>query len=121
MASKGRPKNVRPNEIRLHVPSDSGAIMKNKAKRIYWALLEMEKKMSKDITSVKMKEYTDLLDAYETVCNDLRRKGYVGRYAQKRVVKQGMVQDEFKSLTPRDSQDGSLSVGSGIPPNNPLT
>lgn len=120
MAKAGRPRNLRPHEVRLHVPKDASAMLKNKAKRIYWALQEYEKKMAKDITSVKMKDYTDLLDAYQQVCNDLRAKGYVGRYAEKRVDKQGVVQDKPTDNTTADSGNRQTSVGAGIQAVNPL-
>lgn len=121
MAKAGRPKNLRPHQVRLHVPLDANAMLKNKAKRIYWALQEYEKKMAKDVTSVRMKDYTDLLDAYQQVCNDLRAKGYKGRYAEKRVDEQGMVQDKSARNTSEVSGNGQTSVGAGIQAVNPLT
>lgn len=120
MAKAGRPKNLRPNEIRLHVPIDADAMLKNKAKRIYWVLMEMEKKMSKDITSVRAKDYSDILNAYEEVCNALRAKGYIGRYAQKRMDNKRMAKDRDENRASEMGGNGQTSVGTGISPTNPL-
>lgn len=123
--SKNKPKvpvvtPVRPSDIRLHVPKDEMTIMRNRAKRIYWALLEYEKKMSTDITSVRMKDYTDLLTSYQEVCIELRKKGFVGRYVEKGVDKQRVVQDGNQVGASEVGGNGSTSMGVGISPINPL-
>ncbi len=117
MAKAGRPRNVRPHETKLNVPTDP---LKNKVKRLYWALIEMEKKMAKDITSVRMKDYTDLLSAYEQGCIDLKKKGYVGRYAKKGMDTGGVVENGGQGSADEVGGNRSSGVGAGISAPNPL-
>jgi hypothetical protein len=116
-AKAGRPKHVRPHDTKLNVPTDP---LKNEVKRLYWALLEMEKRMSKDITSVKMKDYTDLLSAYRDRCEILKAKGYVGRYAKQRVDEQRVVQDGQQDTASGVGENESSQLGVGVPSINPI-
>lgn len=114
----GRPKLMRPHDLKLVLPKHP---VKYKAKRLYWALIEMEKRMSKDITSVKMSEYKTLLESYVEVTQELAKEGIkYGSATKKRMEQQGMVQDEHENDEATDSGVGSVGVGVGVPPVNPL-
>ena len=115
----GRPKNLRPHEIKLSLPKHSN---KYKAKRLYWALLEMEKKMSRDITSVKMSEYIALLDAYIIVVEVLRKEGIVYRDSSKRVdTPRDAESDTGSSDSQGVGKDGQADMGTGVRTVNPIT
>lgn len=118
--SKNKPKQPlgkRPHNVQLVIPKDP---LKSQAKRIYWLLLEMEKKMQVDITSVRIPDYLALVQEYKDISDKMKKEGYRGKYATKRVDKQGVVQDQSDSDTPAISGNGSASVGVGVPPFNPL-
>jgi hypothetical protein len=117
VAKVGRPKNLRPHEIKLNVPTDP---LFNQAKRLYWALLEYEKKMSKDITSVRMKDYTDLLQAYEDACIKLKKIGHRGRYAKARMESPELVKIRDAGGTSEVGGNESAQLGTGISATNPL-
>ena len=118
MAKAGRPKNIRPHEIKLQLPKDP---MKYQAKRLYWALLEYEKAMSKDITSVKMSEYNSLLTSYIDVCEKLKNKGITyGHNAQKRVDEERLDQFGHYGTKTRVGENGQAGVGTRVFPVNPL-
>lgn len=113
----GRPRNLRPHEIKLNVPTDP---LFNQAKRLYWALLEMEKKMSKDITAVRMKDYTELLQAYEDACTKLKKTGHRGRYAKARMESPELVKIRDERAAAEVGGTESTELGTGISATNPL-
>ncbi len=119
MAKAGRPKNQRPHEIKLVLPAHP---LKYKAKRLYWALLEMEKKMSKDITSVKMTEYSALLSSYIDVVEALKKQGIT--YGTK--TKQRMDAERLAGSDSRSSgetgvgEDGLTGMGTRVRTINPI-
>lgn len=121
MAKAGRPKNLRPHQIHLVLPKDT---LRYKGKRIYWAMIEMEKKMSRDITSVRMKDYLDVVDAHEKVSNELKKKGYkTGKNgkAEQRIQSEDVAQYDVEAGSSESSTDRSASVVTGISTDNPLT
>ena len=122
MAKAGRPKSIRPHEIKLMLPK---VPLKYKAKRLYWALLQYEKNMSRDITSVKMSEYTTLLDEYIAVVEQLAKQGIKYTYGKQTfdgVDEGGLDQSDTVSRgTQGTSENGQAGVGTGIRTINPIT
>lgn len=124
MASKpkvGRPKHYRPHDVKLVLPKHA---MKYQAKRLYWALIEMEKKMSKDITSVKMNEYTNLLQSYVEVVEALKKQGitYGTKTSKSGVVKGRLVDLNTERMgSEGSSEDRQAGVGVGVRTSNPIT
>jgi len=121
VAKAGRPKAIRPHEVRMAILKDP---LKTRTKRFYWAMLQMEKKMAKDITSVNMKDYQAIVIAYTDSMKELKKLGheYKGKpYAPARMDKQGLDQDQSEDNQATSSDNGSSGVGAGIPPVNPLT
>lgn len=120
MPKVGRPKHIRPHEAKLQLPKH---VLKYKAKRLYWALLEIEKKMSKDITSVRMSEYTAILNAYTDVCDQLSKEGIVyGGKTKQRMDASGNAQgDTERGGTSGVGENGSADMVSGVRAVNPIT
>lgn len=118
--SPGRPRNTRPHEIVLQLPKHA---LKYQAKRLYWAMLEMEKKMSKDITSVRMTEYTSLLNAYIEVCEKLNKEGiFYGTKARQRMDKNGIIgSNPEREGQAGAGENGSVDLGVGVRAVNPIT
>ena len=116
----GRPKNYRPHEIRLQLPKHP---LKYQAKRLYWALLEMEKKMAKDITSVKMSEYTALLTSYTDVCEKLKKEGITYGSKTKQRMGQGSTpeSDSERSGEAGTGENRPANLGARVRTSNPIT
>lgn len=119
MAKAGRPKSLRPHNIKLQLPKTP---LKYKAKRLYWAMMEMEKKMSRDITSVRMADYNTVLSAFIEVTEQLAKQGikYERKDPKQGMVEQGLVQNSESSGETEVSGDRSAGVGSGISPFDPF-
>lgn len=120
MPKVGRPKHLRPHEIKLAVAKDP---LKYKAKRLYWALLSLEKKMARDITSVRMSEYNTILNAYVECSSELNKtgRGYGSTVKQGMDAKgtgQGSTEQGGASGT---SENGSSDMGVGVSTVNPIT
>lgn len=120
MAKAGRPKKYRPHEIKLQLPSHP---LRYKAKRLYWALLEMEKRMTKDITSVKMTDYDRVLSSYIEVVEELKKQGITyGSKTKQRVDAQRLAESDTRPRTKAGvGEDGQTDLGVGVPAVNPIT
>lgn len=115
--NKSKEKTYRPHQIKLTLPKYP---MQYQAKRLYWVVLAMERRMALDVTAVKASEYTQALQAYMDIVEKLKKEGIEYGHFKKRVEKQGLVSDQSESITPGNSDNRSPSVGAGIPPLNPL-
>ena len=118
MAQKGRPRNVRPHEIKLALPKVPLQYM---AKRQYWALLEVEKKMAKDITSVKMSEYMVILGAFIDTVDKLKKIGITHGYkARSGVDTRKVGETRYNPAKAGVGENESSELGAGVPTSNPL-
>lgn len=120
MAKPGRPKNLKPNDVKVKAIK---SIPKYKARRLYWQLMLLERKMTKDPLSVKPKDYNEALDAYLDSMKELEKLGVTydkeaksgvdaGAYAE-RIAKRGRKTGVGK--------DGSSDLGARVSTVNPIT
>lgn len=113
----------RPQEVNLSVPKEED---KYRLKRLYWVLLEMEKKMAKDIMSVKYADYSAVLQDFTELSKKLKQKGIVrykyGEHNPDTRVDNRKVQAKSTEESGQSevSGEGSSSMGAGISTIDPL-
>ena len=124
-AKKGKmtPDTIRtPKDVRYWSPKDPEVY---RIKRMYWLLMEFERKIAGDVTKVNIKDYLFLIQTYTDAVANARKKGkvpYVRKEASKQGVEQsGLEAHHVEAGTSEIGGDGLAGVGAGISSSNPLT